>query len=66
MALIEDRVTRLEVRAPLRGIVNMLKVAGAGAVVAPGESLMEIVPSDEALMVEVKVAATLRLAFAER
>lgn len=57
LALFEDRVTRLAVRAPVRGIVNMLTVAGTGAVVAPGENLMEIVPSDEALMVEVKVEA---------
>jgi len=57
VALYQDRVTRLEVRAPVAGTINLLTVAGAGAVVAPGESLMEIVPSDEALMAEVKVAA---------
>lgn len=57
LALFQDRVARLEVRAPVRGIVNLLNVAGAGAVVAPGENLMEIVPSDEALVVEVKVEA---------
>jgi len=57
LALFQDRVARLEVRAPVRGIVNLMNVAGTGAVVAPGENLMEIVPSDEALVVEVKVAA---------
>jgi adhesin transport system membrane fusion protein len=57
LILFKDRVARLEIRAPVRGIVNLLTVAGSGTVIAPGENLMEIVPSDERLLVEVKVEA---------
>ncbi len=57
LALFRDRVERLEIRTPVRGTVNLLSIAGAGAVVAPGESLMEIVPNDEMLMASVKVDA---------
>lgn len=55
LALFRDRVARLEIRAPVQGTVNLLSIAGAGAVIAPGENLMEIVPSDETLIAKVKV-----------
>ncbi len=57
LALFRDRVKRLEIRTPVRGTVNLLSIAGAGAVIAPGEGLMEIVPNDEMLMASVKVDA---------
>lgn len=52
----EDQVSRLMVRASARGYVKGLSVHGAGAVVAPGQILMEIVPVDEQLVAEVRIS----------
>lgn len=51
----QDRVRRTELRSPVRGIVNKLNVTTIGAVVAPGASLMEIVPLDDTLLVEGRI-----------
>lgn len=45
-----------ELRAPVDGTVTDLKVHTAGGVVAPGEVLMEIVPSSDRLIIEARVA----------
>lgn len=50
-----DRVTRTAVRAPTRGTVNTVNVATIGAVVQPGAPLVEIVPVDDRLLIEVDV-----------
>lgn len=44
-----------ELRAPVTGTVTDLRVHTAGGVVAPGEVLMEIVPTDDKLIVEARV-----------
>jgi adhesin transport system membrane fusion protein len=51
----QDRVRRTELRSPVRGVVNRLNITTIGAVVAPGASLMEIVPLDDTLLVEGRV-----------
>jgi adhesin transport system membrane fusion protein len=51
----EDRVTRTELRAPVRGTVNALNVTTEGQVVQPGAALAEIVPEGDALEIEVDV-----------
>jgi len=51
----QDRVRRTELRSPVYGIVNKLNVTTIGAVVAPGASLMEIVPLEDTLLVEGRV-----------
>ena len=51
----EDRVTRTELRAPVRGTVHALNVPTAGQVVQPGAALAEIVPEGDALEIEVNV-----------
>jgi HlyD family secretion protein/adhesin transport system membrane fusion protein len=50
-----QRVERLEVRAPAHGIVKGLAVNTIGAVIQPGATIMEIVPLDEKLMVQVRI-----------
>lgn len=50
-----DRVRRALVRAPVRGIVNKINVATIGAVLQPGRDIMEIVPIDDALMIETRI-----------
>lgn len=53
---LQDRVTRTEVKAPIAGTVNRVLVATVGGVVKPGETLVEIVPSDDTLVVEARVS----------
>lgn len=51
----QDRVARLDVRAPVRGLVKGLSVNTIGAVVQPGQVLMEVVPLDKPLVAEVRI-----------
>lgn len=52
---IEDRVQRANVRSPVDGTVNQLLVNTIGGVVKPGMDILEIVPDDDALLVEAKI-----------
>jgi HlyD family secretion protein len=56
IVIAEDVLTRVDVRAPRSGTVLGLKVHGVGAVVKPGETLAEIVPLGEGLMVTARVS----------
>ncbi|MBF0371034.1 MAG: HlyD family type I secretion periplasmic adaptor subunit [Magnetococcales bacterium] len=56
MAQMEDRVTRLDVLSPVRGIAQELQVKTAGTVVPPGATLVNIVPLDDQLRVEVRIS----------
>ena len=49
------RVDRTEVRSPVPGRVNRVLVTTVGGTVQPGAPLVEIVPSEDALLVEVQV-----------
>lgn len=50
-----DRVTRTEVRAPVRGTVKEVKVNTVGGVIRPGQDLVEIVPLEDTLLVEARI-----------
>lgn len=50
-----DRVTRTELRSPVRGTVKRIAITTVGGVVKPGEPIMEIVPLDDALLIEARV-----------
>lgn len=50
-----DRVTRTELRTPVRGTVKRIAITTLGGVVKPGEPIMEIVPLDDTLLVEARV-----------
>jgi adhesin transport system membrane fusion protein len=52
---LEDRLDRTVVRAPVAGTVKQVKVNTIGGVVQPGMDLVEIVPADDALLVEARV-----------
>lgn len=52
---LEERMERLNVRAPVRGLVKGLAINTVGAVVQPGQTLMEIVPLDRTLEVQVRI-----------
>ncbi len=51
----QDRVARLEVRSPVMGYVKGLKLNTIGAVIPAGQTLMEVVPVEEQLVVELKI-----------
>jgi HlyD family secretion protein len=52
----EDQMRRIDIRAPQSGLVHQSVVHTVGGVVAPGETLMLIVPETDQLAVEAKVA----------
>ena len=51
----EDRVTRTDVRSPVRGTIKQINLNTIGGVVRPGESILEIVPLDGTLLVEARI-----------
>ncbi|EPE95162.1 HlyD family type I secretion periplasmic adaptor subunit [Rhizobium grahamii] len=50
-----DRLTRMEVRAPVDGFVYDLQVHTIGGIIAPGATVMSVVPKSEHLSVEVRI-----------
>lgn len=53
---LENRVTRLDIRAPVTGLVKGLNLNTIGSVVKPGHTLMEIIPLDKTLVVETRIS----------
>jgi len=51
----QDRVLRTEVRSPVRGTVKQIYKNTLGGVLRPGETIMEIVPLDDTLLVEAEI-----------
>jgi adhesin transport system membrane fusion protein len=51
----KDRVTRTEVRSPVRGIVKQIRQNTIGGVIRPGDDILEIVPLDDTLLVEARI-----------
>jgi adhesin transport system membrane fusion protein len=51
----EDRVTRTDIRSPVRGTIKQINLNTIGGVVRPGESIMEIVPLDDTLLIEARI-----------
>lgn len=56
LAVAEDVLQRVDVRAPKSGVVLGLKVHGTGAVVAPGATLAEIVPRGDRLVLQARLS----------
>lgn len=50
-----DRVTRTELRAPVRSTVQQIHIHTVGGVVKPGEPIMDLVPLADTLLVEARV-----------
>ncbi|WP_431207100.1 HlyD family type I secretion periplasmic adaptor subunit [Burkholderia cepacia] len=50
-----DVLARTEVVAPMRGVVKNVRVHTSGAVVQPGEHIMEIAPVDDTLLIEARI-----------
>ncbi len=55
IAAARDRVDKIELRAPTAGVVVSLAITTEGAVLQPGETVLEIVPHDTRLVIEAKL-----------
>jgi len=53
-----NQVVRTEIRSPIDGVVQSVRHHTIGGVVRPGEPLMEIVPTQEKLVVEARLNPT--------
>jgi len=51
----EDKVTRTEVRSPVKGTIKQLLVNTIGGVIRPGQDLVEIVPVEDTLLIEARI-----------
>ncbi len=49
-----DRFTRTEVRAPVNGIVNRITTNTVGGVIKPGDTIIEITPTAENVLLEAR------------
>jgi HlyD family secretion protein len=54
----QDQLNRIDIKAPRPGIVNDMQIHTVGGVISAGETLMTIVPNDEKLAIEIRVAPT--------
>ncbi|MEM9468858.1 MAG: HlyD family type I secretion periplasmic adaptor subunit [Pseudomonadota bacterium] len=52
---LKDRKTRTELRSPVNGYIQDIKVTTIGGVVQPGAEFIEVVPKDDKLLVEARV-----------
>lgn len=50
-----DKVKLSEIRSPVRGTVKTMLANTVGGVVQPGKDIIEIVPSDDTLLLEVRI-----------
>lgn len=51
-----DRVTRTDVRSPVRGTVKRIHITTQGGVIRPGEAIMDVVPVDDTLVIEARIS----------
>ncbi len=56
MPALVDKVSRTEIKAPMKGIVNRVFVTTLGGIVKPGDPIVEVVPGDDQLVVEALVS----------
>ena len=52
---LSDKVKQSEIRSPVKGTVQRLLVKTVGGVVQPGRDIVEVVPSEDTLLVEARV-----------
>lgn len=52
----DDRVTKTVLRAPIDGIVKTISTKSIGSVIQPGKDVAEVVPLDDSVLLEAKVA----------
>ena len=52
---LKNKINRTTVRTPVDGIVNVVHIGTVGGVVAPGMDLVEVVPTEDSLLVEARI-----------
>ncbi len=55
LGALKGRKERTELKSPVRGTIQELKINTVGGVVKPGDDIIKIVPKDDQLIVEAKV-----------
>ena len=53
---LEKQIQHLEIRSPVSGVVKGLNIHTIGAVIQPGRTIMEIVPTGSELLAEVRIS----------
>ncbi|ROR99914.1 adhesin transport system membrane fusion protein [Sinobacterium caligoides] len=53
---VADQLKRTTIRSPIRGTVKNITIRSLGGIIKPGDSMMEIVPIDDQLIIETKLA----------
>ncbi len=53
---LRQQTTRLEIKAPISGIVKGMENHTIGGVILPGQKIMELVPIDDILLAEIKIS----------
>lgn len=52
---LKDRVKRTTLRSPVHGIVKRLYANSIGGVISPGDNVVEIVPQEDSLLIEIEI-----------
>ncbi len=55
LATADDQQTRTTIRSPITGVVKNMRYTTIGGVVRPGEPILDIVPSEDTLVVEARL-----------
>ncbi|HEB06267.1 hypothetical protein LCGC14_0190910 [marine sediment metagenome] len=53
---LQDRVRLTEIRSPVHGVVQRIHISTIGGVAQPGQEVIDIVPTDDQLLVEARIA----------
>lgn len=53
--VLNERMARLEIRAPVSGVVYDLKIFGSRSVIRPAEPVLYLVPQDRPLVIEARI-----------
>ncbi|MEW6119494.1 MAG: HlyD family type I secretion periplasmic adaptor subunit [Pseudomonadota bacterium] len=53
---LSDRVKQADVKSPVKGTIKRLLVTTVGGVLQPGKEIAEIVPTDDALLLEARIS----------
>ncbi|MCL1127432.1 HlyD family type I secretion periplasmic adaptor subunit [Shewanella surugensis] len=51
----QDKVSKAEIISPVNGTIKTVNINTLGGVVKPGENIIEIVPTDDQLLIETKI-----------
>jgi len=55
MVSMEDRVARTQIYSPVKGKIKQIKINTIGGVISPGMELIDIVPTEDRLLIEAQI-----------